>query len=189
MVNSQISDVKIAQSMIKVTKISYENADKEVKENEVLSELSVIAASHKAFRNDNGAIKLDLPNVDVKVKDNKVNIKVQLESESRELVAEMMVIAGRAVAKFAIENKISMPFLTQEVGSFSEETINNKDNLTFSQAFQATRSFKRSKILFFKFLTQRSKLSPSKALSCLCFSIILTCSLERSINRSLLQKK
>ena len=146
MVNSQISDIKIAQSMIKVTKISYENADKELKENEVLSKLSAIATSHKAFRNDNGAIKLDLPNVDVKVKDNKVNIKVQVESSSRELVAEMMVIAGRAVAQFANENKISMPFLTQEVGSFSEETMNNKENLTFSQAFQATRGFKRSKI-------------------------------------------
>ena len=58
----------------------------------------------------------------------------------------MMVIAGRAVAKFAIENKISMPFLIQEVGSFSEEIMNNKENLTFSQAFQATRSFKRSKV-------------------------------------------
>ena len=78
---------------------------------------------HKAFRNDNGAIKLDLPNVDIKLKNKKVNIQIQTESESRKLVAEMMVIAGRAIAQFANENKISMPFLTQEVGSFSEEII------------------------------------------------------------------
>ena len=146
MVNSQITNVKIIQSAIKVTKITYEDANKELKDNEVLSKLSSIATSHKAFRNDNGAIKLDLPNVNVKVEDSKVNIQLQTDSKSREMVAEMMIIAGRAVAQFANENNISMPFLTQEVGSFSEETISNKENLTFSQAFKATRNFKRSKI-------------------------------------------
>ena len=58
----------------------------------------------------------------------------------------MMVIAGRVIAQYAIEHKISMPFLTQEVGSFSEDIIQNKENLTATQAFQATRCFKQSKI-------------------------------------------
>ena len=146
MVNSQITDIKIEQSEVRVTKISYEAADKDLDKNEELLKLSEIANSHKAFRNENGAIRLDLPNVDVKLKDSKVVIKSQEKSQSRELVAEMMVIAGRVVAQFAIENNISMPFLSQEVGSFSEETINNKKNLTYSQAFQATRGFKRSKL-------------------------------------------
>ena len=94
-----------------------------------------LAKSHKAFRNENGAIKLDLPNVDVKLKNKKVDIQIQAKSESRELVAEMMVIAGHVIAQYATENKISMPFLTQEVGSFSEDIIQNKENLTAAQAF------------------------------------------------------
>jgi len=146
MIDCQISDIKILQSEIKVVKMSYVEADKALEEIEVLSKLNTLTKTHKAFRNNNGAIKLDLPNVDVKLKNKKVDIQIQTESESRKLVAEMMVIAGRAIAQYATENKISMPFLTQEVGSFSEDIIQNKENLTATQAFQATRCFKQSKI-------------------------------------------
>ena len=146
MINCQINDIKILQSEIEVVKMSYEDADVALKEDQVLSKLNNLIKSHKAFRNNNGAIKLDLPNVDVKLKNKKVNIQIQTESESRKLVAEMMVIAGRVIAKYATENKISMPFLTQEVGSFSEDIMQNKENLTATQAFQATRCSKQSKI-------------------------------------------
>jgi exoribonuclease-2 len=146
MINCQISDIRILQSEIKVVKMSYEEADQVLKEDQALSKLNALAEFHKAFRNNNGAIKLDLPNVDVKLKNKKVDIQIQTESESRKLIAEMMVIAGRVIAQYATENKISMPFLTQEVGSFSEEIMQNKENLTATQAFQATRCFKQSKI-------------------------------------------
>ena len=146
MVDCQISNITIFQSEIKVVKMSYEEADQALKDDQALSKLNILAKSHKVFRNNNGAIKLNLPNVDVKLNNNKVDIKVQTESESRQLVAEMMVIAGRVIAQYATENKISMPFLTQEVGSFSEEIMQNKENLTAAQTFQATRCFKQSRI-------------------------------------------
>ena len=160
MIECQISDIKILQSEIKVVKMSYEEADKALKEDKVLSKLNVLAKSHKAFRNENGAIKLDLPNVDVKIKNKKVDIQIQTDSESRKLVAEMMVIAGRVIAQYANEHEISMPFLTQEVGSFSEDIIQNKENLTATQAFQATRCFKQSKI------TPKASLHAGLGLSC-----------------------
>ena len=160
MIDCQISDIKILQSEIKVVKMSYEEADKALKEDKVLSKLNNLTKSHKAFRNNNGAIKLDLPNVDVKIKNKKVDIQIQTDSESRKLVAEMMVIAGRVIAQYATENNISMPFLTQEVGSFSEDIIQNKENLTAAQAFQATRCFKQSKI------TPKASLHAGLGLSC-----------------------
>ncbi len=160
MIDFKISDIKIFHSEIKVMKMSYEEADEALKEDQALSKLNALAKSHKAFRNNKGAIKLDLPNVDVKLKNKKVDILIQTESESRELVAEMMVIAGRVIAKYATENKISMPFLTQEVGSFSEEIMQNKENLTAIQAFQATRCFKHSKI------TPKASLHAGLGLSC-----------------------
>ena len=160
MIDCQISDIKILKSEIKVVKMSYEEADQALKENQPLCKLNAIAKSHKAFRNNNGAIKLDLPNVDVKLKNNKVDIEVQTESESRQMVAEMMVIAGHVIAQFATEKNISMPFLTQEVGSFSEEIMQNKENLTATQAFQATRCFKQSKI------TTKVSLHAGLGLSC-----------------------
>ncbi|MDB9933653.1 RNB domain-containing ribonuclease [Candidatus Thioglobus sp.] len=144
--SSEISDIEIHLSEIKVTNMSYEDADKVINENEILSKLNNIAMSHKAFRNDNGAIKLNLPNVDVKVKNQKVFIRPQEDSNSRDLVAEMMVIAGRAIAQFAIENNISLPFLTQEAGNFSKDVIDNIQKLTIAKAFEASRGFKRSKI-------------------------------------------
>ena len=143
---SEISDIEIHLSEIKVTNMSYEHADKVMNEHEILSKLNNIAISHKAFRNNNGAIKLNLPSVDVKVKDEKVFIRPQEDSNSRDLVAEMMVIAGRTIAQFAIENNISMPYLTQETGSFSEDVIDNIQKLTIAKAFEASRGFKRSKI-------------------------------------------
>ena len=79
MIGCQISDIKILQSEIKVVKMSYEEADKALKEDKVLSKLNVLAKSHKEFRNENGAIKLDLPNVDVKIKNKKVDIQIQTE--------------------------------------------------------------------------------------------------------------
>ena len=143
---SEISDIEIHLSEIKVTNMSYEHADKVMNEHEILSKLNNIAISHKAFRNDNGAIKLNLPSVDVKVKDEKVFIRPQEDSNSRDLVAEMMVIAGRAIAQFSIENNISLPYLTQEAGNFSKDVIDNIQKLTIAKAFEASRGFKRSKI-------------------------------------------
>ena len=70
----------------------------------------------------------------------------QVDSDSRELVAEMMVIAGRTIAQFAIENNISLPYLTQETGNFSKDVIDNIQKLTIAKAFEASRGFKRSKI-------------------------------------------
>jgi len=160
MIDCQISDIRIFQSEIKVVRMSYEEADKALKDNQLLSKLNVLAKFHKAFRNENGAIKLDLPNVDVKLKNKKVDIQAQAESESRELVAEMMVIAGRVIAQYAIEHKISMPFLTQEIGSFSEDIMENKENLTATQTFQASRCFKQSKI------TPKASLHAGLGLSC-----------------------
>ena len=153
MIDCEISDIKILHSEIKVVKMSYEEADQVLKEDRFLSKLNAIAISHKEFRNENGAIKLYLPNVDIRVKNKKIDIQIQIESESRKLVAEMMVIAGRVIAQYSTENKISMPFLTQEVGSFSEEIMKNKENLTSAQAFQATRCFKQSKASTKSFIT------------------------------------
>ncbi len=144
--NNEVTDIEAHLSKIKVTNMSYEDADKAIKENKLLSQLNAIAISHKAFRGNHGALKLNLPNVNIKVKNETVLIEPQVDSESREMVAEMMVIAGRTVAQFAIENNISMPYLTQETGNFSSDIIDNIRNLTIAQAFGATKGFKRSKI-------------------------------------------
>ena len=144
--DSEISDIKIYLSQIKVTKMSYEEADKSLHENISLSMLNKIAKDHKKYRDSNGAIRLDLPKTDIKVKDQKVLVLPQLHSKSREMVSEMMVLAGRVIAQYSIENNISMPYLSQASGKFSDEIIENIHNLSLSKAFEAAKGFSRSKL-------------------------------------------
>ncbi|MGB1805597.1 MAG: RNB domain-containing ribonuclease [Candidatus Pseudothioglobus sp.] len=144
--DSEISDIQICLSQIKVTKISYEEADKLLSENKLLSKLNEIAKEHKSYRERNGAIRLNLPKTEIKLIDQKVIVIPQLESESREMISEFMVLAGRVIAMFSIENNISMPYLLQDSGKFSDEIIENINNLSLSKTFEAAKGFNRSKL-------------------------------------------
>ena len=146
MIDSEMSDIEIHLSQIKVTKMSYEEADKSLHKNTWLSKLNEVAKNHKKFRDSNGAIRLDLPKTDIKVKDQKVEVIPQLKSKSREMVSEMMVLAGRAIAQYSIENNISMPYLSQAPGKFSDEIIEKIPNLSLSKAFETAKGFGRSKL-------------------------------------------
>ena len=142
----EVNDIQIYLSQIEVTKMSYEEADEEINSNSTLAALNEITKAHKAYRDGNGAIQLNLPNTDIKLKDSKVHIFPQKDSESRNLVSEMMILAGRVIAEFSIENSISMPYLSQESGNFSDEVIKNINKLSPSKAFEAARGFNRSKL-------------------------------------------
>ena len=142
----EISDIQIYLSQIKVTKLSYEEADKLLSENKLLSKLNETAKEHKSSRESNGAIRLNLPKTDIKLVEQKVIVIPQLESESREMISEFMVLAGRIIAKFSIENNISMPYLLQDSGKFSDEIIENINNLSLSKTFEAAKGFNRSKL-------------------------------------------
>ena len=144
--DSEISDIEIHLSQIRVTKMSYEEADKSIHENIWLSRLNEIAKEHKKYRESKGALRLDLPKTDIKVKDQRVIVFPQIESVSREMVSEMMVLAGRVIAQYSIENNISMPYLSQASGKFSDEIIENIHNLSLSKAFEAAKGFSRSKL-------------------------------------------
>ncbi len=140
----EIKDIEVVRSTIKVTNISYGDADTLLDTNKHLLQLSSIVKAHQTYRNLNGAISLNLPNVDVRLRGDSVLITAQVASPSRDLVAEMMIIAGRVIAQFAVENDIVMPYAIQDEGDFPQQTLDNKDALTLSESFKATKYFKRS---------------------------------------------
>jgi Exoribonuclease R len=142
----EINNVEVIHSVIKVTNISYNDADELFDKNEHLSQLQIVVEAHKKYRNEHNAISLDLPNVDVRFKDNDVSITPQKSSKSRELIAEIMIMAGRAVSQFSVENDIVMPYAVQDEGDFPQEILDSKDLLTLSASFKATKFFKRSAI-------------------------------------------
>ncbi|BBB23046.1 exoribonuclease II [Abyssogena phaseoliformis symbiont OG214] len=142
--SGEINNIEVLHSLIKVTNISYDDADGMLVSNEHLSRLQGITKAHKQYRDNCGAISLNLPNVDVSFKQGQVSITPQSSSQSRELVAEMMVMAGRVVAQFAADNDIVVPYAIQDEGEFPQETLDNKDALSLSESFKATKFFKRS---------------------------------------------
>ncbi|WXU00357.1 MAG: Ribonuclease R [Catillopecten margaritatus gill symbiont] len=141
-----INNIKVIQSVICVTNTTYEAVDEILKDGSdaALTRIKAIGDTHKKYRDSQGSINLHLPNVDVRFIDGKVIVAPQATSASRDLVAEMMVMAGRTMAQFTSENLIPVPYALQDEGAFTEEFLAKKDDLTLSESFLAIKNFKRS---------------------------------------------
>jgi exoribonuclease-2 len=134
------------QSVISVTNTTYDEVDKILTKNsnEDLAQIQKVVVAHKKFRDSSGSINLHLPSVDVRFIDGKASVAPQATSASRDLVAEMMVMAGRTMAQFTSDNLIPVPYALQDEGDFSDEFLAKKDSLTLSESFLAIKNFKRS---------------------------------------------
>jgi len=135
-----ISHVDVTPSWIKVTRLTYANAN-ELLHEEPLRSMAQLAQSNHNRRLRNGAIQLDLPECKIKVVDGQVMIKPLLPLQSRELVTEAMLMAGEAAAKFAIEHEIPFPFSSQEAPQ------NEPDyDIGLAGMFALRRTLKRSQM-------------------------------------------
>ncbi len=141
-----IKNIEVMQSVIRVSNTTYERVDEILtkKSNQDLTQIHKIILAHKKFRDSSGSVSLHMPHVDVRCINGKVFITPQVTSTSRDLVAEMMVMAGRAMAKFTSDNLIPVPYALQDEGNFSAEFLEKKDSLTLGESFLALKNFKRS---------------------------------------------
>ncbi len=112
----EINNVEITPSWVRVQRLSYEEAETRLDQEPFFS-LYRRAAAYKARRIANGSVEIDLPEVKVRVNDGQVVISPLLDLKSRTLVQEAMLMAGEAVAQFALEQDIPFPFTTQEAPS------------------------------------------------------------------------
>jgi len=109
----EIKALEIVPSWVKVTRVSYEDAESRL-DDPVLSKLNAIALQSRERRLEKEAIEINLPEVRIQVVDGIVEIKPLPSIRSRELVREAMLIVGEAIARHAVEHQIPMPFTTQE---------------------------------------------------------------------------
>lgn len=146
--DKNINNIEVMQSVISVTNITYGEVDKILSSNsnEDLAQIQKVILAHKKFRYSSGAISLHLPNVDVRFINGKALIIPQKTSASRDLVTEMMVMAGRTIAQFTSDNLIPVPYVLQDTGNFSDEFLVKKDSLTLSESFLAIKNFRHSAI-------------------------------------------
>lgn len=113
-----VEEYSIHPSYIKPTyRLTYEDVD-EMMELGVAAEpeieaLAYWASRRQEFRLAQGAISISMPEATIKVNGDEISIKVMEDSRSRQMVAEMMILAGEVAARYAQENNLPLPFRNQ----------------------------------------------------------------------------
>lgn len=113
-----VDDYSIHASLIKPTyRLTYEDVDdileSGVREEPEIAALGKWAKTRKSWRYQQGAISITMPEAMIKVKDDEVNIDLLDDSYSRQLVAEMMILAGEVAARYGKTHNIALPFRGQ----------------------------------------------------------------------------
>ena len=111
-----IGEVEITPSWVRVTRLSYEEAETQL-DQEPFRQLLHAAQLYEAKRRQNGAVQIDLPEAKVAVVDGVVEIRPLPPLRSRDLVREAMLMTGEAVARFALTHNIPLPYTSQDAPS------------------------------------------------------------------------
>lgn len=111
--NGEVVGFEIAPSLVRVTRLTYEQVDLRLEE-EPFATLHRLALASQARRRARGAMFIDLPEVKIRVEAGQVSIKPLPSLRSRDLVTEAMLMAGQAAARFALEEDLPFPFSTQD---------------------------------------------------------------------------
>jgi len=112
---------KMVLSQVRVRRFAYEDAE-EVWDGATLSGARLLLEKFRARREAEGALFIRLPEVNIHVDTTAETISFAPVPVTpvRELVANAMLAAGSAVAKFASEREIPMPFALQEPPEIGE---------------------------------------------------------------------
>ncbi|MBW4673793.1 MAG: ribonuclease R [Desmonostoc geniculatum HA4340-LM1] len=113
-----VEDYSIHTSLIKPTyRLTYEDVDEmlqlRVQAEPEIEAIATWATRRKTWRYAQGAISINMPEAAIKVKDDEINIDILDDSRSRQLVAEMMILAGEVAARYGQRHNIPLPFRGQ----------------------------------------------------------------------------
>jgi len=139
--NGDIQNTQICFSTIKVTRLSYENAEIDMASLD-LGQIPNFAKSFTQKRLENGAVELDFPEVKIALgADKKVKISDLPRLGSRTLVRDTMLMAGVAVGEYCLEHNISVPFSTQPAHDITKEQLQSLE--TPSDMFAIRKKLRR----------------------------------------------
>lgn len=109
------SDLEVTPSWVRVQRLTYEQAE-DLLDQEPLRTLHERASAFSQRRRRQGAVALDLPEVRIRAANGQVQITPLLPLRSREMVTELMLMAGEAVAQMAIAAGLPLPYTAQDAG-------------------------------------------------------------------------
>ncbi len=113
-----VESYSIHASIIKPTyRLTYEDVDEMlqlgVQAEPEIAAIASFAQLRKTWRHSQGAISIHLPEASIKVKGDEITINVLEDSTSRQLVAEMMILAGEVAGRYGQAHNIALPFRGQ----------------------------------------------------------------------------
>jgi exoribonuclease-2 len=113
-----IQEYEIHPSSIKPTyRLTYDDVDEMLQlgvQNEPeIADLAKSSYLRRSWRKDQGAIQIKMPESIIKVQDEEVTIELIDSSPSRQLVAEMMILAGQIGGRYGTENNLPLPYRGQ----------------------------------------------------------------------------
>jgi exoribonuclease II len=118
----EITGIEIVPSWIRATRLTYDEVELRLAE-EPFTCLYDLVLRCEARRQARGAITLTFPEIKLAVQDGQVTLRPLPPLRSRSLVQEAMLMAGEAVARYALARDVPFPFATQEppeAGEFPE---------------------------------------------------------------------
>lgn len=117
--NGGVEDYTIHSSLIKPTyRLTYDDVDEmfhlDIQAESEIKELAHFAKLRFQWRTANGSVNIKMPEAIIKVKNNDdVSIELLNSSASRQLVAEMMILAGEIAGDYCQKNDVPVPFRSQ----------------------------------------------------------------------------
>ena len=135
---AEITDIKISPSQIRAQRLSYSEADTLLE-----SEFAAIRQVCELFRQKrlaNNAAEIELPEASVRVKQDEIVICPLDKGGSRQMVTDAMLMAGRAVAQFCLENDIPVPFATQPEPEEIQQPQKTSEMFAYRRQFKASKT-------------------------------------------------
>lgn len=113
-----VEDYDIQASLIKPTyRLTYEDVDEMLElgltAEPELNAIAEWAKRRRLWRKSQGAISINMPESSIKVIDEKITIDVLENSQSRQTVAEMMILTGEVAARYGDAHDLAIPFRSQ----------------------------------------------------------------------------
>ncbi|MEL6246847.1 MAG: ribonuclease R family protein [Cyanobacteria bacterium J06627_15] len=116
----EIDEYTIQPSLIKPTyRLTYEDVDEmlelDIQAEPELGAIATWVKQRQAWRQAQGAIRIQLPDSAVRVENDGEDITIEVldNSASRQLVAEMMILTGEVAARYGEENELPIPYRGQ----------------------------------------------------------------------------
>ena len=110
--DGELRDIRIERTRLRVTRTSYDEVNARMQE-APFADIAAITDRYRAQRLARNAARLDLPEASIRLVEGEIAIRPLPKMPSRDMVTDAMLMAGEAVARFAEQHDIAIPYAMQ----------------------------------------------------------------------------